>query len=258
MWGYLMDGRSFDSYKSKYQFTGKERDNESNYDYFGARYYDSRIGRWEQLELLLDKYPSFSPYIYALNSPLVIKDPNGKDPRRDQLGSLHDVINILESNQGKSYDELKDVFGSQVGRYLYTESAGFIDMQHFFAAAHESSIWGVDIALGFGEIKEMQQEIWGSSSAWNPEDLPSNKIGAIFGSYISGNRHNLDIKAFEKYITSLKPLDPNDPKIGREKVYIPERDSDPQLPKSKSYNPYHGENPSYEAEKRKEKEKKSY
>jgi len=27
--------------ESIYKFTGKERDNESNYDYFGARYYDN-------------------------------------------------------------------------------------------------------------------------------------------------------------------------------------------------------------------------
>lgn len=27
------------------KFTGKERDTETGYDYFGARYYDSRIGR---------------------------------------------------------------------------------------------------------------------------------------------------------------------------------------------------------------------
>lgn len=40
-----MEGRSFDSYKSKYKFIGKERDKESNYDYFGARYYDARLGR---------------------------------------------------------------------------------------------------------------------------------------------------------------------------------------------------------------------
>ena len=46
MWGSIMEGRSFDSSKSKYKFTGKERDKESNLDYFGARYYDPRIGRW--------------------------------------------------------------------------------------------------------------------------------------------------------------------------------------------------------------------
>ncbi|MEO8663913.1 MAG: RHS repeat-associated core domain-containing protein [Ignavibacteria bacterium] len=49
-WGYLLEGRKYDSDTSKYKFTGKERDKENNYDYFGARYYDSRIGRWESTD----------------------------------------------------------------------------------------------------------------------------------------------------------------------------------------------------------------
>jgi RHS repeat-associated protein len=32
--------------KQNYKFTGKERDTESGLDYFGARYYSSRMGRW--------------------------------------------------------------------------------------------------------------------------------------------------------------------------------------------------------------------
>jgi len=32
--------------KGGHKFAEKERDVESQYDYFGARYYDSRIGRW--------------------------------------------------------------------------------------------------------------------------------------------------------------------------------------------------------------------
>ena len=54
-WGYLLDVRSFQSDDSKYKFTSKERDKENNYDYFGARYYDSRIGRWGGVDPLFNK-----------------------------------------------------------------------------------------------------------------------------------------------------------------------------------------------------------
>jgi len=78
-WGYLLEGRTFDSDSTKYKFTGKERDKESEYDYFGSRYYDSRVGRWGQMEPLLDKYPQLSPYNYSLNNPLKLIDINGLD-----------------------------------------------------------------------------------------------------------------------------------------------------------------------------------
>jgi RHS repeat-associated protein len=78
-WGMILTGRSTDgSYlNAKYKFTGKERDVETGYDYFGARYYDSRIGRWLQVDPLFEKYPWISPYSYALNSPSRYIDPDG-------------------------------------------------------------------------------------------------------------------------------------------------------------------------------------
>ena len=57
--GMVMSGRSGNiaNPNSIYKFTGKERDKETNYDYFGARFYDSRIGRWLSVDPLADKYP---------------------------------------------------------------------------------------------------------------------------------------------------------------------------------------------------------
>jgi len=89
-WGYILENRQwidpllpFGEDGRGYKFTGKERDKdlENNYDYFGARYYDSRIGRWGGVEPLLDKYLSISPYIYSVCNPIIAKDINGKDAR---------------------------------------------------------------------------------------------------------------------------------------------------------------------------------
>jgi RHS repeat-associated protein len=54
------------SNKYRYGFNGMELDNETSvegghYD-FGARIYDSRIGRWLALDPLMKKYPNLSPY----------------------------------------------------------------------------------------------------------------------------------------------------------------------------------------------------
>jgi RHS repeat-associated protein len=80
-WGYILENRSDNPGNSMYKFTGKERDKdlENNYDYFGARYYDSRIGRWGGVEPKIDKYPGSSPYVYAFLNPMILKDVNGKD-----------------------------------------------------------------------------------------------------------------------------------------------------------------------------------
>jgi len=76
-WGYLLENRVYDSDVSVYKFTSKERDDESKYDYFGARYYDARIGRWGQTEPLYDKYINVSPYQYGANNSIALVDVNG-------------------------------------------------------------------------------------------------------------------------------------------------------------------------------------
>ncbi len=83
-WGYIMDGRSYTPENTMYKFTGKERDKdiENNYDYFGARYYNARIGRWGQCEPLIDKYISWSPYNYGLCNPSNTVDADGPVPRK--------------------------------------------------------------------------------------------------------------------------------------------------------------------------------
>ena len=61
----------------KYKFTGKERDKESGLDYFGARYYDSEIGRWLSVDPLGSQRPGLSPYQYCQNNPLALIDHTG-------------------------------------------------------------------------------------------------------------------------------------------------------------------------------------
>ncbi len=63
----------------RYKFTGKQRDDETNYDYFGARYYNSDIGVWPSVDPLADKDRRVSPYNYCQNNPLRLVDLNGKD-----------------------------------------------------------------------------------------------------------------------------------------------------------------------------------
>ena len=58
-----------------YKFTGKERDDETGWDYFGARYYYPAIGRWLSVDPQI--FPSWTPYNYVFNNPISKFDPNG-------------------------------------------------------------------------------------------------------------------------------------------------------------------------------------
>ena len=251
-WGYPLENRNYNGDSIKYKYTGKELDKESLYDYFGARYYDSRIGRWGTVDPSLDKYLNLTPYNYSLNNPLVIIDPDGEDPRRDQLGSINDVVGILNKNLGSDYWTLSQQFDKENVRYVYTEAGGFLDLQHVFAAAFVSNALGFDKALTYGEYYESLQQlgILNLESAWKPEDPPSNFYGAILGLTIKNplSLNSDDVTAFIEYMKLLGIIDKDDPSIARDKLYIPENAKDIPVPERTGrdiYSSYRGEKPNY-------------
>ena len=76
----------------RYKFTGKERDNETNLDYFGARYYESSSGRWLSADPLADDHPEESPYVYCSDNPVNIVDDDGMDDAPSNTGNPHEYI----------------------------------------------------------------------------------------------------------------------------------------------------------------------
>jgi RHS repeat-associated protein len=86
------------------RFTGKERDPETGLDYFGARYYGSKIGRftttdpvytWQ--ENLVDPQ-RWNRYAYARNNPLKYIDPDGRVIRVADAGALALIQSTLPAN----------------------------------------------------------------------------------------------------------------------------------------------------------------
>jgi RHS repeat-associated protein len=117
--GEELTGRSiYYGTQAKYKFTGKERDTETSYDYFGARYYDSQLGRWLQVDPLAEKYPGWSTYNYTLNNPLLFIDPVGTD--------------TLYFNSDGSYTGRYSKGGKNIGHVLdsdgnFSKSFSFLD-----------------------------------------------------------------------------------------------------------------------------------
>src|SRR3989338_1315513 len=71
--------------QEKYKFSGKELDS-SNLYYFGARYYNSNIGRFTQVDPILKAEES--PYSYANNNPIKYVDPTGKAAEEATVGEM--------------------------------------------------------------------------------------------------------------------------------------------------------------------------
>ena len=87
--GELFVSQMAGSFDSPYKFTGKERDEETAYDYFGARYYDSDLCQWLSVDPMSDKRPNLSPYNYCQWNPIGRIDPNGAldDGYKDLFGN---------------------------------------------------------------------------------------------------------------------------------------------------------------------------
>ncbi len=109
---WVEDSAQSGGYNTPYKFTGKELDRETNLYYFGARYYDARVGRWISTDPVLEKYlpkpndydtehdfywyilndassklpgmggvfntGNLDVYCYSLNNPVKYFDPDGK------------------------------------------------------------------------------------------------------------------------------------------------------------------------------------
>jgi RHS repeat-associated protein len=108
------------------QFTQKERDNETGLDYFLARYYSSRLGRFTSPDQpFLDQYgsdaQSWNLYSYVGNKPLKYIDPLGQWKQVPCSGGASncwewepsDDYDTLAKATGLSAKDLRDFFSNQ-------------------------------------------------------------------------------------------------------------------------------------------------
>ena len=102
-----------------YVFTGKERDEETGFGYFGARYMDYELmTMWLSVDPMADKYPSISPYAYCAWNPVKLVDPDGcmiddyftKEGK--YLGSDNANTNYIRIIPEATWNNLKDENGN--------------------------------------------------------------------------------------------------------------------------------------------------
>lgn len=81
---------------NRWRYAWKEEFLEMQLLYFGARLYDSYTARWTAVDLMAQKYAGTSPYVYCVNNPLNLVDPNGLDSGDKIIGLfIGGVTNII-------------------------------------------------------------------------------------------------------------------------------------------------------------------
>jgi RHS repeat-associated protein len=88
-WGRVWE--SVGTSTNRRQYTGHYRDDETGLDYFGARYYDSEIGRFISQDAYLGEAatpPSLHRYLYAYSNPLRYVDPSGYSSQEINSSSI--------------------------------------------------------------------------------------------------------------------------------------------------------------------------
>jgi RHS repeat-associated protein len=80
-WGEEMHQWNANTYAftSPYRFNSKELDPETGLAYYGARYYQNKIGVWLSVDPFAKKFHSLTPFHIVANNPMNIVDPNGLD-----------------------------------------------------------------------------------------------------------------------------------------------------------------------------------
>jgi RHS repeat-associated protein len=144
--------------ETNHLFTGKELDNTTDLYYFGARYYDPSIGRFISVDPLAEKYPGWSPYVYALDNPLKFIDPDGRqsnDTEEDDFGwsdlftgfrdHVNSVFNVMsqreqQNNNDNSQNEKekqsppKSGTSEELGEFVAAETMDFCLSNEFYVS----------------------------------------------------------------------------------------------------------------------------
>ena len=84
----------------EFLYAGKIYDSSTGFYYFGARYYDSIIGRFvtrDSSSGIAEDPQSLNRYAYARDNPLKITDPNGHDWWGSLTGAISNAANSLVS-----------------------------------------------------------------------------------------------------------------------------------------------------------------
>ena len=127
---------------SRSDCNGKEKDWESGFHYYGARYYWSEmLTGWLSVDPMMDKYPGISPYAYCVSNPVKLIDPNGMKIRNAYESYRNvgkDIDFYRKQMQNCDNEEDRLAYQKEIGR-LNTNHANYEKVQQSLMAFKKSA-----------------------------------------------------------------------------------------------------------------------
>ncbi|GIV44934.1 MAG: hypothetical protein KatS3mg035_2057 [Bacteroidia bacterium] len=198
--GSVMEGRGKDSVNYRYGFNDKEKVNEiygagNAYD-FGARLYESRLGRWIIIDPSCFRQPEYSLYKAFKNNPIIFIDPDGKtefitiitvnkqtgDTKIEQIQAnriMTDGVKHEVRGFGDTWYYVNNYYDYRTVIYRTIEKDGRIEENKISEIVYENGIKGQEyVFFGGDKAGEIKTDGW---FRWIPE---INDIGGliIYGS----------------------------------------------------------------------------
>jgi RHS repeat-associated protein len=122
----------------RFGFNGKEKDDETYgkgnaYD-FGARIYDSRLGRWLACDPSTKEQPFASPYKSMGNNPLIFSDPDGKKEFittiiRDEKTGKQTMCRVEGANNIMTDGVIHPTSNENVNSLIYDNEVRYYDFE---------------------------------------------------------------------------------------------------------------------------------
>jgi len=182
-------------------FTGKERDEETGYGYFGARYMDHELmTMWISVDPLADKYPSISPYAYCAWNPVRLIDPDGRDvwslsddgTMTWEKASSHDVIKyngkkIILQNSNNVFGTGSDGYSFSLKDNQYYTFSDVMDAQKTFEFFADNLNYEFS-ALGYEEDGKKKYDL--STSLSDVGDVNGSTRAVELGDKLRKHFHN--------------------------------------------------------------------
>jgi len=207
--GYLRKDVNPHAKNAYYSFAAKEKDAESDLQYFEARYLAVHLGRFLRVDPRLSLVPndkhglvkgqSLNPYIYAVNCPLRYIDPTGWE-EEETIGDIYDVY----MGKGTRKEEVLETIGGPIwAEYLWGMTDQEREKFNTCAIRMSAAMNMSPFAAKFSEIAEKKKlavDYLGGEGGYEKYLAKARTFGIVFDEMFgqSGDYIKVSLKASTK------------------------------------------------------------